>query len=89
MVPVGEGTLGRIMNVIGEPIDERGPISHTEKWPIHASAPPLSETAVEDQVLVTGIKVIDLIAPYARGGKIGLFGGAGVGQFIMKHTFLI
>jgi len=83
MVPVGEGTLGRIMNVIGEPIDERGPIQYTEKWPIHASAPALADTAVEDQVLVTGIKVVDLIAPYARGGKVGLFGGAGVGKTVL------
>ena len=83
MVPVGEGTLGRIINVIGEPIDERGPIQYTEKWPIHASPPALSDTAVEDQVLVTGIKVVDLIAPYARGGKIGLFGGAGVGKTVL------
>jgi len=83
MVPVGEGTLGRIMNVIGEPIDERGPIPHTEKWPIHASPPALSDTSSEDAVLGTGIKVVDLIAPYARGGKIGLFGGAGVGKTVL------
>lgn len=83
MVPVGEGTLGRIMNVIGEPIDERGPISFTEKWPIHAAAPALADTAVEDEVLGTGIKVVDLIAPYARGGKVGLFGGAGVGKTVL------
>ena len=83
MVPVGEGTLGRILNVIGEPIDERGPVQHTEKWPIHSSPPALADTSVEDEVLATGIKVVDLIAPYARGGKIGLFGGAGVGKTVL------
>ena len=75
-VPVGEGTLGRIMNVIGEPIDERGPIGHTETAPIHAEAPLFIDQSTETSILVTGIKVIDLLAPYAKGGKIGLFGGA-------------
>ena len=78
-VPVGEVTLGRIMNVIGEPIDEAGPIAQTDMREIHQEAPSFAEQSPESQVLVTGIKVVDLIAPYARGGKIGLMGGAGVG----------
>lgn len=82
-VPVGEGTLGRILNVIGEPVDDRGPVSSTKKLPIHREAPPLSEQSTEAQVLVTGIKVIDLLTPYAKGGKIGLFGGAGVGKTVL------
>ncbi len=82
-VPVGEGTLGRIMNVIGEPIDEKGPIVTSQLCPIHASAPELSEQATETEILVTGIKVIDLLAPYSKGGKIGLFGGAGVGKTVL------
>jgi F-type H+/Na+-transporting ATPase subunit beta len=82
-VPVGEGTLGRIMNVIGEPIDEKGPIETKELSPIHAKAPELSEQATETEILVTGIKVIDLLAPYSKGGKIGLFGGAGVGKTVL------
>jgi len=83
MVPVGKETLGRIINVIGDPIDERGPIHAKKKNPIHASAPPLTEQGSSDQILVTGIKVVDLLAPYARGGKIGLFGGAGVGKTVL------
>jgi len=85
-IPVGDGTLGRIMNVIGEPIDERGPIEHSVKWPIHRDAPAFTDQSVTAEVLVTGIKVVDLLAPYAKGGKIGLFGGAGVGKtvFIME-----
>ena len=79
-VPVGDGTLGRIMNVIGEPVDEAGPINATSKRAIHQPAPSFVEQSTESQVLVTGIKVIDLLAPYAKGGKIGLFGGAGVGR---------
>ncbi len=79
-VPVGLGTLGRIINVIGEPVDEAGPVKFTERRPIHAEAPSFAEQSTEAQILVTGIKVIDLLAPYARGGKIGLFGGAGVGE---------
>ena len=78
MVPVGPETLGRIINVIGEPIDERGPLNTKEKWPIHRAAPSFVEQSTETEVLVTGIKVVDLLAPYSRGGKIGLFGGAGV-----------
>ncbi len=82
-IPVGEGTLGRIINVIGEPVDERGPVKAGKKLPIHRPAPPLSEQSTEAQMLVTGIKVIDLLTPYARGGKIGLFGGAGVGKTVL------
>lgn len=82
-VPVGAATLGRIMNVIGEPIDEKGAIESKETAPIHANAPELVEQATETEILVTGIKVIDLLAPYAKGGKIGLFGGAGVGKTVL------
>jgi ATP synthase F1 beta subunit len=82
-VPVGEGTLGRIMNVIGEPIDERGPIEHTVVWPIHRPAPSFAQQGTGQEILSTGIKVIDLLAPYAKGGKIGLFGGAGVGKTVL------
>ncbi len=81
-VPVGPETLGRIMNVIGEPIDERGPVNAKKSYPIHREAPPLVDQSTESEVLVTGIKVVDLIAPYAKGGKIGLFGGAGVGKTV-------
>jgi F-type H+/Na+-transporting ATPase subunit beta len=83
MVPVGPETLGRIINVIGEPIDERGPLNTKEKWPIHRAAPSFVEQSTETEVLVTGIKVVDLLAPYSRGGKIGLFGGAGVGKTVL------
>ena len=83
MVPVGPETLGRIINVIGEPIDERGPLNTKEKWPIHRAAPAFVEQSTETEVLVTGIKVVDLLAPYSRGGKIGLFGGAGVGKTVL------
>jgi ATP synthase F1 beta subunit len=83
MVPVGSGTLGRIMNVIGEPIDERGPIKYTKKMPIHRDAPSYAEQGSGAELLITGIKVVDLLAPYARGGKIGLFGGAGVGKTVL------
>ncbi len=81
-VPVGNGTLGRIMNVIGEPVDERGPVPHTERHPIHRHAPTFDEQSTELEMLVTGIKVIDLIQPFLKGGKIGLFGGAGVGKTV-------
>ena len=81
-MPVGPETLGRIINVIGDPIDERGPIGHKKTLPIHRSAPEFAEQSTEAQILVTGIKVIDLLAPYAKGGKIGLFGGAGVGKTV-------
>jgi F-type H+-transporting ATPase subunit beta len=83
IVPVGPETLGRIMNVIGEPIDERGPINSKAKAPIHKSAPPFVDQATDTEVLATGIKVIDLLCPYAKGGKIGLFGGAGVGKTVL------
>lgn len=82
-VPVGPETLGRIMNVVGEPIDERGPIKTKGKAPIHASAPAFVDQAVETEILTTGIKVVDLISPYSKGGKIGLFGGAGVGKTVL------
>ncbi|EJD73525.1 hypothetical protein LOAG_19057, partial [Loa loa] len=82
-IPVGPETLGRIMNVIGEPIDERGPISSKHFSPIHAEAPEFVDMSVEQEILVTGIKVVDLLAPYAKGGKIGLFGGAGVGKTVL------
>merc|ERR1712072_51009 len=82
-VPVGPETLGRIINVIGEPIDERGEVKTKESWPIHRAAPEFNEQSTEAEILVTGIKVIDLLAPYAKGGKIGLFGGAGVGKTVV------
>ncbi|MBM3468114.1 MAG: F0F1 ATP synthase subunit beta [Alphaproteobacteria bacterium] len=82
-VPVGPETLGRIMNVIGEPIDERGPIHGIKNLPIHREAPTFIEQSTETEILVTGIKVIDLLTPYSRGGKIGLFGGAGVGKTVL------
>jgi ATP synthase F1 beta subunit len=85
-IPVGTGTLGRIMNVVGDPIDGRGEIQHKVKWPIHREPPAFTEQNVTSDLLVTGVKVVDLLAPYAKGGKIGLFGGAGVGKtvFIME-----
>ncbi|MFL6851297.1 MAG: F0F1 ATP synthase subunit beta, partial [Sphingomicrobium sp.] len=87
-VPVGPKTLGRIMNVIGEPIDERGPIGSDLSAPIHASAPAFVDQSTEASILVTGIKVIDLLAPYAKGGKIGLFGGAGVGKTVLIQELI-
>jgi len=87
-VPVGPMTLGRILNVIGEPIDERGPINSDIKSPIHAKAPDFVDQSTESSILVTGIKVIDLLAPYARGGKIGLFGGAGVGKTVLIQELI-
>ncbi|CAM9193167.1 unnamed protein product, partial [Chrysoparadoxa australica] len=83
MVPVGQETLGRIMNVIGEPVDERGPIVSKAKAPIHNTAPAFADQGKSQEILVTGIKVVDLLAPYAKGGKIGLFGGAGVGKTVV------
>jgi len=83
MVPVGPETLGRIINIIGEPIDERGPVGATKTFPIHREAPTFTEQSTETEQLVTGIKVIDLLTPYSRGGKIGLFGGAGVGKTVL------
>ncbi|MBL6933642.1 MAG: F0F1 ATP synthase subunit beta, partial [Rhodospirillales bacterium] len=82
-VPVGPETLGRIVNVIGEPVDERGPVTTKMRYPIHRSAPEFIEQSTETEILVTGIKVVDLLAPYAKGGKIGLFGGAGVGKTVL------
>jgi len=88
MVPVGPETLGRIINVIGDPVDERGPVGAKKAYPIHRSAPAFVEQSTESQVLVTGIKVVDLLAPYARGGKIGLFGGAGVGKTVFIQELI-
>ena len=87
-MPVGPETLGRIMNVIGEPIDERGPINAAQTQQIHAEAPPFTEQSTENEILVTGIKVVDLLAPYAKGGKIGLFGGAGVGKTVLIQELI-
>ena len=81
-VPVGPETLGRIINVIGAPIDEKGEVKTKDKWPIHRQAPKFTDQSTETEMLVTGIKVIDLLAPYAKGGKVGLFGGAGVGKTV-------
>ena len=81
-VPVGEATLGRIMNVLGQPVDEQGPIGEQERWVIHRAAPSYSEQSSTTEILETGIKVIDLICPFAKGGKVGLFGGAGVGKTV-------
>ncbi|MBV9556492.1 MAG: F0F1 ATP synthase subunit beta [Pseudolabrys sp.] len=87
-VPVGPGLLGRIINVIGEPIDEAGPVKSETKMPIHAEAPKYTDQSTEAQILVTGIKVVDLLAPYAKGGKIGLFGGAGVGKTVLIQELI-
>jgi F-type H+-transporting ATPase subunit beta len=82
-VPVGPETLGRILNVVGEPVDERGPLKTKLRFPIHRNAPEFTDQSTETEVLITGIKVVDLLAPYAKGGKIGLFGGAGVGKTVL------
>ncbi|BBO01862.1 MULTISPECIES: F0F1 ATP synthase subunit beta [Bradyrhizobium] len=87
-VPVGEGTLGRIINVIGEPIDEAGPVNAESLRPIHQDAPSYTDQSTEAEILVTGIKVVDLLAPYAKGGKIGLFGGAGVGKTVLIQELI-
>ncbi len=87
-VPVGPGLLGRIINVIGEPIDEAGPVKAVDRRPIHADAPLYTEQSTEAEILVTGIKVVDLLAPYAKGGKIGLFGGAGVGKTVLIQELI-
>ena len=87
-VPVGEETLGRIMNVIGEPVDEAGPVKTQQRRAIHQPAPTYVDQSTEAQILVTGIKVVDLLAPYARGGKIGLFGGAGVGKTVIIQELI-
>ena len=82
-VPVGSATLGRIMNVTGDPVDEQGPVNSETKRPIHGEAPAFADQSTATEILVTGIKVIDLLAPYTKGGKIGLFGGAGVGKTVL------
>jgi F-type H+-transporting ATPase subunit beta len=82
-VPVGEGTLGRVFNLLGEPIDERGEVKYEKRYPIHRAAPPLNEQETEAEIFETGIKVVDLLQPYSKGGKIGLFGGAGVGKTVI------
>ena len=87
-MPVGDATLGRILNVIGEPIDEKGPVEAAERRPIHAEAPDFAAQATSSDILVTGIKVIDLLAPYSKGGKIGLFGGAGVGKTVLIQELI-
>ena len=87
-IPVGPETLGRIMNVIGDPIDERGPIETKIKYPIHREAPSFAEQGSGAEILITGIKVVDMLAPYARGGKIGLFGGAGVGKTVVIQELI-
>ena len=87
-VPVGNATLGRILNVVGEPVDEQGPVKAKESRAIHQPAPEFSEQSTESEVLVTGIKVIDLLAPYSKGGKIGLFGGAGVGKTVLIQELI-
>jgi F-type H+-transporting ATPase subunit beta len=87
-IPVGEGTLGRIINVVGDPVDEAGPVAHKERRPIHAPSPSLVDQSTEAEILVTGIKVVDLLAPYAKGGKVGLFGGAGVGKTVIIQELI-
>jgi F-type H+-transporting ATPase subunit beta len=87
-VPVGRGTLGRILNVIGEPVDGLGPVEATERWPIHRDAPPLIEQSTSKEMFETGIKVIDLLEPYTKGGKTGLFGGAGVGKTVIIQELI-
>ena len=81
--PVGKEVLGRIINVVGEPVDGKGAVPSKERWSIHREAPPFEEQSTKAEMLMTGIKVVDLLAPYAKGGKIGLFGGAGVGKTVL------
>ncbi len=88
LMPVGVGTLGRVMNLLGEPIDNQGPIKKDKAYPIHRPAPEFKEQDTQDSILVTGIKVIDLLAPYKKGGKIGLFGGAGVGKTVLIQELI-
>jgi F-type H+-transporting ATPase subunit beta len=88
LAPVGPEVLGRIINVIGEPVDEQGPVNAKDNWPIHRSAPKFEDLAVAAEMLMTGIKVVDLLAPYAKGGKIGLFGGAGVGKTVLIQELI-
>ncbi len=87
-MPVGPGTLGRILNVIGDPVDERGPVPAVKRYPIHREAPSFEEQAASAEILVTGIKVVDLLAPYQKGGKTGLFGGAGVGKTVLIQELI-
>ena len=87
-VPVGEACLGRIFNLVGEPIDGKGPVNTTKKYPIHRPAPPFADQETEKQLFETGIKVVDLLAPYQRGGKVGLFGGAGVGKTVLIQELI-
>ena len=87
-VPVGDACLGRVFNLLGQPIDEAGPVAAQESWPIHRSAPSYEEQQPATEILETGIKVIDLICPYAKGGKIGLFGGAGVGKTVLIQELI-
>ena len=87
-VPVGEATLGRIINVLGDPVDEQGPVETTTTAPIHRSAPKLTDLETKPKVFETGIKVIDLLAPYRQGGKVGLFGGAGVGKTVLIQELI-
>ncbi len=87
-VPVGEGTLGRIFNLLGEPIDEAGEVKFDERWPIHRPAPEVADLTPTQEMLETGIKVVDLLAPYAKGGKVGLFGGAGVGKTVLIQELI-
>nr|MDA8050100.1 F0F1 ATP synthase subunit beta [Rhodospirillales bacterium] len=87
-VPVGPETLGRILNVIGEPVDERGPVVTAKRYPIHRDAPPFEDQSTSAEILVTGIKVVDLLAPYLKGGKTGLFGGAGVGKTVIIQELI-
>jgi F-type H+-transporting ATPase subunit beta len=88
LAPVGPEVLGRIINVVGEPVDEMGPVKAKDNWPIHRSAPKFEDLAVAAEMLMTGIKVVDLLAPYAKGGKIGLFGGAGVGKTVLIQELI-
>lgn len=86
--PVGDEVLGRIINVVGDPVDEMGDVKTKERWPIHRAAPPFEDQATQTEMLMTGIKVVDLLAPYAKGGKIGLFGGAGVGKTVLIQELI-
>ena len=87
-VPVGQATLGRILNVLGDPVDEAGPVESETRWPIHRSAPSLDQRSTEVEIFETGIKVVDLLAPYSKGGKVGLFGGAGVGKTVIIQELI-
>ncbi len=88
MTPVGRGVLGRILNVVGQPVDEAGPVKSDTQWPIHRAAPKFEDQSTKAEMLMTGIKVVDLLAPYAKGGKIGLFGGAGVGKTVLIQELI-